>query len=265
MADNKWYASKRGQITGLIAAVCWVLDHWGRVETAVGIYQKAPGWFLLVSPYIAPVLFVIALVFFEIRRRSGPSPRAPKKPVEGMRINWRLTSYVTIIIVIVVASVWAITRPNLTATIKASAIGDYRDVYPAASIVLNVQLWNVGPPTTINDWTATVTLQDGEIATGKFMEGGMTLYADTGRGTGNEPVFREFESDQLLSRKTAEVPIRTGGFEAGPVAFIFPGYMRNHINTPGNLVTLGFKDAKHKQYSAEYVIRAKSLFFMQSH
>lgn len=75
-----WYKSKKGWASALLAVVYFVLDHVSRAETAGHIYGfllSSKAWFPKVSPYIAPALFVLALIFFEIERR--PKNRIPEK------------------------------------------------------------------------------------------------------------------------------------------------------------------------------------------
>ncbi len=70
-----WYKSKRGWITAGIAVVTLVLDRWGQLDAAKEIYSILknhwPGW-SSISPFIAPGLFVLALIFFQLDRRIKP-------------------------------------------------------------------------------------------------------------------------------------------------------------------------------------------------
>jgi hypothetical protein len=70
----EWYRSKRGWITATLGAAYFILDHWGRVDSAREIYHflrgHLPPW-SSVSPLIAPLLFLSALVFFEVDRRKA--------------------------------------------------------------------------------------------------------------------------------------------------------------------------------------------------
>jgi len=74
-----WYKSKKGWVSAVIGAVYLVLDHWGRAEAARDIYKAlAPAvkLFPSISPFIPPVLFALALVFFEAERRKRPTQAA---------------------------------------------------------------------------------------------------------------------------------------------------------------------------------------------
>ncbi len=265
MADAKWYDSTKGWATAVVGGFFWALDQWGRAGAAVEIYQKLPRWLLLASPYIAPLFFLVALAFFEARRRSGgEATRKGKKAIKQKEINWHLVSYGLLIAVLCAASAWIITRPNMTAEIKGTMIGESRDAFPAASLVLNVKLRNVGPPTTTSDWSAKVTLRDGETANGTLVEAWITGYAEIPQNGGQPPAVFDAKPNDFLSRKTSQTPIATGGTASGPVAFLFVGYTRDHINEPGNVVTLQFKDANQHVYSEDYTIRAKAWVFVQS-
>jgi hypothetical protein len=76
MADNKgvWYKSKRGWLSAMTGVVYFVLDHWGRAQTAKDIYAFAVGparqFFPLFSPYVPLALFAVAIMFFEMERRK---------------------------------------------------------------------------------------------------------------------------------------------------------------------------------------------------
>lgn len=70
-----WYKSRRGWITTALAVATLVLDQWGRLDAARDIYgivrSHWPEW-SRVSPFIAPGLFVLALLFFQLDRRIKP-------------------------------------------------------------------------------------------------------------------------------------------------------------------------------------------------
>jgi hypothetical protein len=74
-----WYKSKKGWISAVLAAAWLALDHWGRAESAISIYRVVKDNFFsrwrLFSPFVPPILFVLALVFFELDRRRAKRPR----------------------------------------------------------------------------------------------------------------------------------------------------------------------------------------------
>jgi hypothetical protein len=85
MAEHKgdWYKSKKGWASAMIAAAYFVIDHWGRAESARDIYRfiigPARAVLPVISPYMPWILFAIALVFFEIERRKRAQPDAAMK------------------------------------------------------------------------------------------------------------------------------------------------------------------------------------------
>jgi hypothetical protein len=254
MADNKWYDSKRGWVAAVIGAAYWVLDHWGRIGTAVEMYQKMPGWFLILSPYLGPLLFLIAVVFFEIRRRSGPNAQRSisKKVAKKKEVNWRLVSYVAVIVAFVAASAWIISRPNMHLVVRSSSIGEERGAGPIGGVILAVSLNNVGPPTTTSNWKLTLKLRNGESVEGVALHKDVWAYVE-----GIEQPYIRVLATEFISSKTEHAPMPPGGAESGYLAFAFPGLTRDRINDLGNVLTVGWQDARSTAYEADYQIPAK--------
>ena len=74
-----WYKSTKGWVSAVVGIVYFVLDHWGRAETAHDIYavlKPMAKFFPLISPWIPFGLFAVAVGFFEAERRKRPRQAA---------------------------------------------------------------------------------------------------------------------------------------------------------------------------------------------
>jgi hypothetical protein len=258
---NDWYQSKKGWIVSIAGVVFFVLDFKGRMQSALDIYREAPGWCVSLSPYIAPLMFALAILLFEIQRRKGQSALPAKSKKTKGTIQWRVGVYGFVIALFVAASVWSLTRPNVTAEILGTAIGDFRGTYPSASIMVGAAVNNIGPPTTINDWKLSVKLRNGETVSGVKVDKAITAFLDVGGHplSKTDPPRLVVDTKDQLWAKTGHTPIPTGGSEDGYIGFIFYGVTRDHINEPGNVLTLEFKDAHRHSYGVDYVVQATGM------
>ena len=129
-----WYKSKKGWASALLAAGYFILDHVSRAETARHIYNffLSTG-FAKVSPWIAPVLFVLALVFFEIERRK--SKRLPLIAETSKEIVVPL-SIPGLVIQYAGYGLGGDTYQDVTATLKAHVQGDKLSV-PVSNSTFN--------------------------------------------------------------------------------------------------------------------------------
>src|SRR5712691_7112620 len=91
-----WYTSKRGWVAGVAAVVYFFLDHYGYLGSIAEIYRFSkshwPTWFTI-SPFIAPALFVLAIVFFEMERRKAKYVNPKTLKARALRVRDQMQSF----------------------------------------------------------------------------------------------------------------------------------------------------------------------------
>jgi hypothetical protein len=248
----EWYKSRKGLITTFVGAIYWVLDHWGRGEAALDIYRLLPKFFLSISPYIAPMLFFLALVFFELQRRHARADQ---------RHKWKIIAYGGLVTVLVVAIILILLEPNVRLHIAALTFANVLDapVSPVTGVLFYpVFVTNSGSPTTLNGWRAMMNLMDGESFEGD-------LISDDWKGNlGDTTRIFVIKKETYLQNTISNKPIPTGGRAPGAIAFVFAGVRRETVDFPGTKLILECEDINGRKYSADFVVPAKTVVFQNA-
>jgi hypothetical protein len=144
-------------------------------------------------------------------------------------------------------------RPNMRAEIAGCGTGELEIIKPAASIWLNVDVTNIGPPSTTSGWRLTVKLRNGETFDGKELR---TWISVSPYGEDHKAVI-EIPPERYIQSRTETTPIPTGGKVRGMLAFIFPGLPRERVNDQETRLILNFSDAAQHEYETKYEIPTK--------
>lgn len=140
---------------------------------------------------------------------------------------------------------------NLQGEIDSLMSGTNPENRNARSILLIVGIRNLGMPTTVEKWSLSALLGEGETrqATIIFVPENITLTV----GSGEAWVWSGADA---LYNKTAEKPIPTGATVRGILLFVLPGVRQENLMRPGNLLTLTYFDVQGKSYSISKTITA---------
>ena len=237
-------------MTAFLGCLYFVLDYWGRGQAAVDIYHLLPDWFSSISPWVAPGLFVLAILFFEIQRRRDQDQS------EGVSKwkNWKSLAYCGVILILLSASVLIVMTPQVNVVMSGCMTGEqYGDVTPVTSVMFELKVKNSGPPTTLDNWQLSMKLVNGESSTGKIVPPAQVLLGVAGSLRQGAITKSEF-----IQEKTSYSPIPTGGSIFGDIGFVFPGFRHDVVDFPGTTFTLSYQDVKGKTYTSKYVVPART-------
>jgi len=69
-----WYKSIKGWVVGVAAIVVFVIQRWGDVGAAISLCKAIKSSLPVLAPFIAPTLFLLAIIFFDLERRKAKRP-----------------------------------------------------------------------------------------------------------------------------------------------------------------------------------------------
>ena len=135
---------------------------------------------------------------------------------------------------------------GLEGRIEQVITGEGRDDRGAAvglSVLLNVEIRNLGSPTVADQWTVRLVLPDETEHLGRntLVPGNISFR--------NEGQIMSFGSADMIYHKTLD-PIPTGGLIRGWIYVVFPQVKRADI-VVGSVFRLRFEDVRRKPYFAE--------------
>jgi hypothetical protein len=69
-----WYKSTKGWVFTVSGLIVFVIQRWGDIGSAISLYGAIKGNLHTLLPFLAPALFLLALLFFERDRRKTKRP-----------------------------------------------------------------------------------------------------------------------------------------------------------------------------------------------
>lgn len=82
-----WYKSIKGWAVAALAVIVFIVQRWGDLGSAVSLYGAIRGSAHLWVPFLPLILFALAVLFFELDRRSAKRPNP--KSLRGRTIQLR--------------------------------------------------------------------------------------------------------------------------------------------------------------------------------